>query len=150
MYIAPTRRCKNTKSGAAVSKAAAAAFFSLLFLALTLSASENLQSVPQTYGATVEQLSGNPSPEAGSSDSTRIFTKEELSRYNGSEGKPAYVAVDGIVYDVTPVKAWKKGKHKGRHTAGTELGEAIKKKSPHGVKVLKKLKVVGRLSTSAE
>lgn len=35
------------------------------------------------------------------------------SSYNGKEGQPAYVAVDGVVYDVvTNVEAWKDGEHK--------------------------------------
>ena len=33
----------------------------------------------------------------------KTFTKEELKKYNGQNGQPAYVAVDGIVYDVSDV-----------------------------------------------
>ena len=78
------------------------------------------------------------------------LTLEELAKYNGTNGKPAYIAVDGIIYDVSPIKAWKKGKHKGRHKAGAELGYDIKKKSPHGIKVLKKLKVVGKVVPASD
>ncbi len=31
----------------------------------------------------------------------REFTLEELAEYNGTGGRPAYVAVNGIVYDVS-------------------------------------------------
>ena len=37
---------------------------------------------------------------------TRAFTLEELAKYNGKDGNPAYVAVNGIVYDVTNNAAW--------------------------------------------
>ena len=31
----------------------------------------------------------------------RKFTKETLSNYNGKNGRPAYIAFNGTVYDVT-------------------------------------------------
>ena len=34
------------------------------------------------------------------------FNQTELAKYNGQGGQPAYVAVDGVVYDVTGVAAW--------------------------------------------
>lgn len=41
------------------------------------------------------------------------YTEEELSVFNGTNGYPAYVAVDGIIYDVTSSPNWVKGSHKG-------------------------------------
>jgi predicted heme/steroid binding protein len=73
----------------------------------------------------------------------RTFTLEELSQYNGKDGQPAYVAVDGVVYDVTNVEAWKDGEHKQGLTAGNELTEEITNQSPHGKKVLEGLPIVG-------
>lgn len=82
---------------------------------------------------------------ADSSKSTeKIFTIEELAAFNGKEGKSAYMAIDGIVYDVTNVKAWKKGVHHGIK-AGTDGSKKIQS-SPHGKKVLTKLPVVGKLA----
>ncbi|HHV10580.1 MAG TPA: hypothetical protein GXX75_09930 [Clostridiales bacterium] len=43
----------------------------------------------------------------------RVFTLEELSGYDGRDGRPAYVAVDGIVYDVSNVMRWAGGTHFG-------------------------------------
>jgi len=57
----------------------------------------------------------------------RVFTIDELKQYNGKDGKPVYVAVDGIVYDLSDAKPWKTGKHQGMHTAGEDLTDAFKK-----------------------
>lgn len=72
------------------------------------------------------------------------FTIEELSTYNGKDGNPAYIAVDGIVYDVTNVSQWKNGMHNG-FEAGKDLTEEIKTISPHGISKLKSVPVVGKL-----
>jgi len=76
---------------------------------------------------------------------TLCLTKEELAKFNGKNGQAAYVAVDGIVYDVTGNPHWKNGKHEGYDLAGQDVTKTIKNKSPHGTKVLKKLKAVGKL-----
>ena len=39
----------------------------------------------------------------------KIFTLDELKNYDGKEGRKAYIAVDGVVYDVTNVAACKVG-----------------------------------------
>ncbi|WP_240843349.1 cytochrome b5 domain-containing protein [Acidaminobacter sp. JC074] len=82
------------------------------------------------------------------SDEMMVFTLEELAKYNGENGQPAYVAVDGVVYDVTDVPAWAGGKHNG-NMAGIDASEVIKEKSPHGLKVLENLPVVGELTSAA-
>lgn len=48
------------------------------------------------------------------------FTLEELSKYDGSAGKPAYIAVNGIIYDVSKQAAWGGGTHFGL-LAGRDL-----------------------------
>lgn len=73
----------------------------------------------------------------------RVFTLEELKTYNGQNGNPAYVAVDGIVYDVSNVPQWSNGLHQGL-TAGNDLTEAFYN-SPHGASALKDLPIVGTL-----
>lgn len=72
------------------------------------------------------------------------ITYEELAKYTGEESMPAYVAVDGIIYDVTDVPAWRGGKHNG-NMAGQDVTDAIKNKSPHGIKNLEGLTVVGKI-----
>lgn len=73
-----------------------------------------------------------------------VFTLDELSQYNGQDGQPAYVAYEGIVYDVTDIAEWKNGKHNGQK-AGTDLTNEISK-SPHGASVFETLPVVGTLT----
>ncbi|MCW3779072.1 cytochrome b5 domain-containing protein [Levilactobacillus namurensis] len=72
------------------------------------------------------------------------FTIAELSQFDGQNGHPAYVAVDGTVYDVSNVDAWAGGQHHG-NVAGKNLSAAILK-SPHGKGVLQKLPVMGTLT----
>lgn len=74
----------------------------------------------------------------------REFTLEELAQYNGKDGNPAYVAVNGKVYDVTDVPAWRGGSHQGEVSAGIDATAFISQ-SPHGASVLNGLKIVGIL-----
>lgn len=74
------------------------------------------------------------------------FTDEDLAVYNGKEGKQQYIAVDGVVYDVTAVPAWSKGMHKGGK-AGSDISDKITK-APHGKDVLEKRDVKGFLVKS--
>ena len=75
----------------------------------------------------------------------KVFTLEELSSYNGLDGSPAYVAVEGLVYDFTNLGAWRNGKHNG-FTAGKDLTDEIINASPHGVKNLEGVPIVGSLA----
>lgn len=75
----------------------------------------------------------------------KVFTLEELSSYNGLDGSPAYVAVDGVVYDFTNLGAWRNGKHNG-FTAGRDLTDEILNVSPHGVKNLEGVPIVGSIA----
>ncbi|MFA9465283.1 MAG: cytochrome b5 domain-containing protein [Velocimicrobium sp.] len=77
------------------------------------------------------------------SDSLKVFTLDELATYNGQNGEPAYVAYQGIVYDVSNQPNWKNGTHNGE-LAGTDLTNEISK-SPHGDKVFKSLPMIGTL-----
>jgi predicted heme/steroid binding protein len=51
------------------------------------------------------------------------LTAEQLVEFDGTDGKPAYVAYEGTVYDVTESAMWDSGDHEGMHSAGHDLTE---------------------------
>ena len=71
-----------------------------------------------------------------------VFTLAQLSQYTGAGGTTAYVAVDGVVYDVTGV--FTNGIHRGMQLGGTDAS-AIFASSPHSSSLLSGLPVVGSL-----
>lgn len=62
------------------------------------------------------------------------FTLDELAQYDGRDGRPAYVAYEGKVYDVTESAMWPEGDHEGEHAAGRDLS-AEQAEAPHDVYV---------------
>jgi predicted heme/steroid binding protein/uncharacterized membrane protein len=77
----------------------------------------------------------------------KSFTEEELAGFNGKDGKPAYIAHKGKVYDVTESKMWKGGRHMNRHNAGGDLSADISA-APHDPGVLERVPQVGELKTA--
>ncbi len=69
---------------------------------------------------------------------------EELTAYNGRDGKPVYVAYKGKIYDVSGSNRWKTGTHMNRHHSGTDLTADIEA-APHGTEVFEKFPQVGIL-----
>ena len=65
------------------------------------------------------------------------FTKVSLAEFNGKDGKPAYVAVNGNVYDVSAHYS-----NKSHYTAGKDI-TATFAHSPHGMEMFKHLPKVG-------
>ena len=104
--------------------------------------------VPQTEQPSQAPASPAPeaSPEAAVSEGGLELTLEELTKFNGKDGARAYVAVDGIIYDMTDSAAWKNGDHNG-FEAGKDLTDAIKNQSPHGTGKLSGVPEVGKLVT---
>ena len=60
---------------------------------------------------------------------SQTFTPAELARFDGKDGRSAYVAVDGVVYDLSASAAWSGGEHTlcdlGAR-AGRDLSDEIK------------------------
>ncbi|NLY09274.1 MAG: hypothetical protein GXZ11_05175 [Tissierellia bacterium] len=112
----------------------------IIVFALALTACGSAKTEEKVEETATEQTS------EGTQESTieKEFTKEQLKEFNGKEGKAAYIAVDGVVYDVTGVPQWKDGGHNG-FEAGNDLTKEINEVSPHGVSKLKDLTVVGKL-----
>ena len=80
------------------------------------------------------------------------MTLEELAQYDGKNGNPMYVAVDGLIYDLTKCRYWKEGVHTEsmeEGIAGRDLTELLKK-STHGIKRVKRYPHVGYLVDKKE
>ncbi|MGD0643309.1 MAG: cytochrome b5 domain-containing protein [Candidatus Bathyarchaeia archaeon] len=72
------------------------------------------------------------------------ITRQELEENNGKNGKPAYIAYQGKVYEVTESSFWVDGEHLGMHQAGKDLTEELEM-APHREETLEKVKLVGEL-----
>jgi len=72
-----------------------------------------------------------------------VLSMDELSQFDGKDGNKSYIAVDGIIYDVSDVPQWIGGMHRG-FTAGMDVTDEVNK-SPHGVSKLKGIKIVGKM-----
>jgi predicted heme/steroid binding protein/uncharacterized membrane protein len=72
------------------------------------------------------------------------FEAQEIEQFKGEDGKPAYIAHKGKVYDVTGSKLWKGGVHMNRHHAGRDLTTDIQA-APHDPSVLERYPQVGTL-----
>ena len=76
---------------------------------------------------------------------TEQLTLEQLSYFNGEEGKPAYIGFQGRVYDATSSKLWRNGIHMKRHVAGNDLTSMLCQ-APHGEDKITAMPEVGVLS----
>ena len=93
--------------------------------------------------AVTQNLGRNDENDTGATENIKLFTKTELAKYNGKNGYPAYVAVNGIVYDVTNQATWAGASHFGL-SAGRDVSNEFA--SCHsGQPILSKLKVVGKM-----
>jgi predicted heme/steroid binding protein len=72
------------------------------------------------------------------------FCREELSKYNGKNGSPAYIAYKGKVYDVSGSCLWRDGDHQFRHHAGGDLSDGLRQ-APHGEDMLERVVFIGAL-----
>jgi predicted heme/steroid binding protein len=76
------------------------------------------------------------------------MTLAELAQNNGQDGRPAYVAVNGTIYDVTASPRWQNGLHPPDHYAGKDLTEELAA-APHVRAVVERFPVVGTLEVEA-
>lgn len=74
----------------------------------------------------------------------REFTLEELAQYDGSKGKDAYIAINGVVYDVSYEASWGGGTHAGL-VAGKDYTKEFTYCHNSKLNFIKDLPVVGKL-----
>ncbi|MBU1145802.1 MAG: hypothetical protein KJ971_08145 [Firmicutes bacterium] len=100
-------------------------------------------STDTTTGTTTSTLT-TASTSTTTISTLRVFTLVELATYNGDNGTTAYMAVSGVVYDVSNDPEWNNGWHQGMHLAGTDATLAFAG-SPHTASILSTLPIVGSL-----
>lgn len=119
-------------------------------------AQEPFQSAKLTHSAQAPYLpSGLPfsgvqqqrqiqSPTPVGNPNGQTFSREQLTQFTGMNGMPAYVSVNGVVYDVTNNAAWSLATHFGLKAGNDLTGEFA---SCHAGQnwILAQLKPVGRL-----
>jgi len=71
------------------------------------------------------------------------YTLAQLALRNGQDKPQVWVALNGIIYDVTASRLWKNGKHY-EHWAGQDLTRELAD-APHTASVFEKFTPVGRL-----
>lgn len=76
------------------------------------------------------------------------FTAADLATFDGKDGRPAYVAVDGVVYDVSESRSWSEGQHTRCNLgamAGRDLSAEIQQAPANMRALLERMPVVGQL-----
>lgn len=72
-----------------------------------------------------------------------LYSKAQLALRNGQDKPQIWVALHGLIYEVSTSRLWRDGKHY-EHWAGQDLTEELKD-APHTEKVFEKFKVIGKL-----
>lgn len=83
-------------------------------------------------------------PDEGNRWDLKYYKIEDIAQFNGIGNNPAYVSINGIVYDVTDIKQWDDGKHYGL-VAGKDLSEYFNSCHKGEKEILNKLRVVGKI-----
>ena len=71
------------------------------------------------------------------------YSRSYLALRNGQDKPEIWVALHGLIYEVTRSRLWRDGKHY-EHWAGQDLTDELKD-APHYAKVFDKFKVIGKL-----
>lgn len=73
----------------------------------------------------------------------KTFTRQQLALRNGQDKPEIWIAYQGLVYDVSSSRLWKKGMHY-EHWAGQDLTKELED-APHTEKVFDKFEPIGQL-----
>ena len=72
-----------------------------------------------------------------------LFSRAKLALRNGQDRPEIWCAYNGIIYDVSPSRLWRNGKHY-EHWAGQDLTDELAD-APHTGQVFTRFTAVGRL-----
>jgi len=121
----------------------------ILILALTLvmivalftgcTKQDNMENIIEMEEADPDEM-----PEEETEEMELLLTLGELKKYDGTNGNPAYVAYDGVIYDVTNDSNWSSGGH-GGNMVGTDITDKLNN-APHGTSKLSTLEAVGKIA----
>ena len=87
--------------------------------------------------------------QASSVSESGEYTLSRLAGFDGGAGRPAFIAYQGSVYDVSKSPLWKEGAHMQRHQAGNDLTQMLNQ-APHGEEKVLAMPEVGRLTEVIE
>ena len=82
-------------------------------------------------------------------DDNGACTLDALCRFDGKDGRPAYIAYKGLIYDMTRSRLWKNGSHMMKHAAGNDLTDILKT-APHGEDKILAMPLAGKLLAPAD
>jgi predicted heme/steroid binding protein len=128
--------CDPTSTTASSASTTATTSISTATTSATTTTSITTSTTASTTTTTTEVVTTLPS-----------FTLAQLAMFNGQNGAAAYIAVDGIVYNVTNASGWNNGRHNGILYAGTDATAAFQE-SPHTGAILNGLPIVGNLGAN--
>jgi predicted heme/steroid binding protein len=124
LYVQPIPKIENTQGGAAN----------------TTTQQTNIKNDDDDDDEGTVQTTPQAVTNTPTTSTVKTFTVADLAKYNGQNGQPAYVAVDGSVYDVT--KLFKNGFHYS-HFAGRDLTNEFY--AEHAKSKLAKYSIIGQL-----
>lgn len=113
------------------------------------SESETSTQSDTTNTTEMRESDSNQNSESTTSTLRDSFTLAEIAEFDGKNGNLCYVAISGVVYDMSTADNWSNGTHTssgGRANCGEDLTNVISS-SPHGRSVLSdsKVKNIGNL-----
>ncbi|HAE13553.1 MAG: cytochrome b5 [Chitinophagales bacterium] len=73
-----------------------------------------------------------------------VYTRQQLALRNGQDREEVWIALDGLIYNVSASRLWFRGTHY-EHWSGQDLTDELPD-APHTKEVLQRFPVVGRLA----
>lgn len=78
---------------------------------------------------------------------SKEITPDQLSQFDGRDGRPAYIGYKGMIYDMSNSRLWKNGSHMVKHHAGSDMTGALPQ-APHNEDKVLAMPQVGMLVTT--
>ena len=120
-----------------------ASIFSVLIVAGAIGFSLNQRRNPPVV---FDENTVLPPPITQPPSSAKVVSAKELELSNGKNGRPCFVVVDGIVYEIVQGRLWNDGQHDTSNNqayCGADMTEALRQ-SPHGASKLTGLPQIGK------